>query len=251
MLMESTGRDGENRKADLMKTQTMFLGVATVIASLIWSNQASAAVEATAPQAVPTTTAMEPGYPSGVAEVMKLIKGGVPTDIVLNYINSSTLTFYLSADNIIALQQQGVPKEVLTALLKRQGETQRQMVVNSPQQVPVPQSPAPAYYNAPPENPADNFNNALQARAAESYSYAAAPAPAYPVYYPSYYDYPYYPYAYGYGPGLYLGFGGYGYGHFGGGFARGGFGGFGGHGVALGGHGGGGFGGGHGGGGHR
>jgi hypothetical protein len=234
-----------------MKIQQTVFGAVTItaVAAALLLNtpdHATAASDAGVATPAPMAPAMtaETTYSSGVTEVLKLYKGGVPTDIILNYINSSTLTVYLSADNIINLQQLGLPKEVLTALLKRQGETRQVALAQAPaaSAVPVPQSPAPAYYNAPPENPADNFNNALQARAAQSYAYDA-PAVSYAAY-PSYYDYPYYPYypySYSYWPPVAIGFG---FGHFGGGYGHGGFVG---HGGFSGGRsgGGGGHGGGH------
>jgi hypothetical protein len=196
---------------------------------------ASASAMAAAQPVAPATAA----FPAGVNEVLKLQKGGVPADIIVHYINNSPLSFYLSADNVIYLQQQGVSAQVITTMIQRNGEQQRQTALAYQQGAAAAPS-APATYGYPPENPAQNFNNALQARAADP-AYYPAPAPSYPVYYPSYADYgyyPYYPYAYDFWPPVVVGLG---FGHVGGGFVHGGFGG---HGI------GGGFGGGHGGG-HR
>ena len=54
--------------------------------------------------------------PSGVSEVMKLFEDGIPADIMVSYINNSPLSFYLSADNLISLQKEGVPAPVLTTM---------------------------------------------------------------------------------------------------------------------------------------
>jgi hypothetical protein len=234
--------------------------VATILAALL-PIAACRALSATDPGASPAAAPSaqpeaqpEPALPSGVSEVMKLHKGGVPADIITHFVNNSTLSFYLSADNVIYLQQQGVSPPVITAMIQRNGELQRQ-TPEAPQpqraagapapavQVPA-QAPAPVYYGYPPENAAANFNNALQARAANPAFYPV-PAPSYPVYYPSYYDsYEYYPYAFDYWPPVVVGFG---FGHLGGGFAHEGFGhgGFGGGAAGRGGFAGGGGRGGH------
>jgi hypothetical protein len=204
--------------------------------------RAQAAQEMTnapAPASQPAA-AQTPMLPEGVSEVLKLQKGGVSADIITHYVNNSPLSFYLSADNVIYVQQQGVPAQVITAMIQRNGDMQRQYAQAQAQSAPAQVAQAPvASYGYPPEDPAANFNNALQARAANP-AYYPTPAPSYPVYYPTYYDsYAYYPYAYDYWPPVVFGFGfgGYGFGH----------GGFAGHGGGVVGHGGGG----HGGGGHR
>jgi hypothetical protein len=169
------------------------------------------------------------GYPSGVNEVLKLFKGGISADIMVSYIKNSTLTFHLSADNIIALKQQGVQPEVLTAMILRSGEMQRQggMTSAAPAQmsVQVPsQAPAPTYYSysSPAADAAASasFNAALQTRAANAYIYAP---PVYTAPAPVYYDYDPYAYSWGWDPffapvGIDFGIGYYGgrFGHVGG-----------------------------------
>jgi uncharacterized membrane protein YgcG len=202
-----------------------------------------------------------PSLPSGVSEVMKLFKGHISDDIIVSYIRNSRETFYLNADNLIALQQQGVSGPVLTAMLQRSGESQRQapMMANAPAQVAVPsQAPVPQYdfYTAEDRQATANFNAALQARA-NAYNYAYVAPPTYPVYAPAvpvyedpyYYDpfyYPWYPFGgvgvidFGFGYGGGFGHGGYGHGGFGRGGVGGGVGGRGGGFGGVGGHGGGG-----------
>jgi len=247
-----------------MRTQTMIFGTTaiTVLTAALFLAVSGRAIAATGPDtaavppnySLPATAAASPSpspgaagampmsFPSGVTEVMKLFKGGIPADIMLSYINSSPLSFYLSADNIIALQQQGVPGPVLTAMIHRYGELQRQTapLVSAPAQVQVPaQAPAPQYYSYPAQDQATaNFNAALQARqSAYNYAYVTPPnygiyAPA-PVYYDPYYYDPFFSPWYPFGGGVVFDFG---LGH-GGGFGHGGFGG---HGGGVGGHGGGG-----------
>jgi len=256
-----------------MRTQPMLFGTATLailLAALFLTvpGRANAAGgdSAAAPSPSPSPGAAGatlPSLPSGVSEVMKLFKGRIPDDIIVSYIKNSRETFYLSADNLIALQQQGVSGPVLTAMIQRYGELQRQapMTASAQAQVPVPsQAPVPQYnaYTAEDQAAAANYNAALQARAnAYNYAYVAPPnygiypAPVYvdPYYYDPFY-YPWYPFG---GVGIIdFGFG------YGGGFGHGGFGhgglGHGGVGGGGGGRGGGiGGGGGHagGGGGHR
>jgi hypothetical protein len=160
------------------------------------------------------------GLPSGVSEVVKLFKGGIPADTMVSYVNNSPLSFYLSADNLIALQQEGVPATVLTAMMRRYGELQRQAGTaagaRAQTQAAAPQS-VPQYAGAPVQAPA-------QAPAPQYYSYAPAPppasytyvaAPSYPVYSPSYYYDPYYYPWYPFGGPVVFDFG---FGRFGGGF---------------------------------
>ena len=155
--------------------------------------------------------------PSGVSEVMKLFKGGIPADIIVSYINNSPLSFYLSADNLISLQKEGVPAPVLTAMIQRNGDLRRQTGVAASPPAPVmAQDPAPQYASPPAQVPA-------QATVAQYYSaplppaasYPYAVAPSYPVYDPYYYDPYYYPW-YPFGGPVVFGFG-FGGGHWGGG----------------------------------
>ena len=235
-----------------MRTPVKFFGAAAgaavLFAAALAVPNSAAAFDTNAPTAAPAA----PWQAAGLTEVLKMFRGGISQDILVNYINNSPLSFYLSADNIISLQQQGVPAPVVQAMIQRNGEAQRQVQTASTQAaVAVPaQAPAPKYYAY-----SDNsFDAALQARQAASYyNYTFAPTSyAPPVY--NYYD-PYYsPWGFDtFYPGVVVGFGGIGrgfhgsFGHVGGGF----HGGFGGHVGGFGGSHAGGFGGGHPGGGHR
>src|ERR1039458_2644556 len=142
-----------------MRTQTMILGTATttvlaVALFLSTPGRAAAAVDENTGVAANPGPAVAnnpvPGLPSGVSEVMKMFKGGISSDILVSYINNSPLSFYLSADNIISLQQQGVPGTVLTAMLHRYGELSRQggMAASAPAPAPA-QAPAPQYTSPP------------------------------------------------------------------------------------------------------
>jgi hypothetical protein len=130
---------------------TFILAILIAAVPRVAPSQVHAAVEASPALATP------PGLASGVSEVMKMFKGGVPADIIAGYVNNSTLSFYLSADNILSLQQQGVPAPVIMAMIQRYGELQRQtgMAARVPVQVPA-AAPAPPYYSYAPEEPASS-----------------------------------------------------------------------------------------------
>ncbi len=181
---------------------------------------------ATAP-VVSTTPA--PALPYGVAEVVKMYQGGISKEILIGFVDSSSLPMHLTADGIIYLQHLGLPQGVIAAIIRRDGELQKQSAAAYPPQqmaaatpgAPAPGGPAPAVVTPgtpPPQVP--------------PYNYSSAP-PA--VAYPDYGAYPYYGYPY-YGPdvvvagGWYWGPGGWywGRGGWGGGWGRGGFGGRGG-----------------------
>ncbi len=219
------------------------------------SNSAPAAVAT--PQAAPAASvgAQAPALPYGVSEVVKMYQGGINKEVLVGYIENTVLPFHLNADGIIYLQHLGMPQEVTAALIRRDGELQKQAAAAYQQQAQAYQQQQAA--GAPPNNqvgpgsPAPPVVMPSTPPPVAPYPYTDAGPPAA---YPDYSGYPYYygpdvvvggwGWGWGWGPG---GWGwGWGWGR-GGGFGRGGFGGHGG----FGGRGGGGFGGGHGGGGHR
>lgn len=208
-----------------------------------------------APVSLPVATApnQAPGLPYGAQEVLKMYKGGISKDIIVNYVNSSTLPFHLSADAIIYLQGAGIPVDVTRAMIQRDGELQQQRAASAAaympppnyaqqqQQPPLMPPPQGASVNPPmvaaPSTPPPNVT--VIGGDSEPYAYGN----------PDYYDYGY-PYGYWGGPIVIGG------GWWGGGWGRGGWGGYhGGFGGVRGGFGGGFHGGGfagHGGaGGHR
>ena len=230
--------------------------LATAVVSIGVSRNLDAADGTPSASAPAIVTAQSPAFPLGVSEVVKMYQGGIGKDVLVSYIENSALPFHLTADGIIYLQHLGMPKEVTSALILREGELQKQAVAACQQRAQASQQQPAA--GAPGYNQAGVGNTALpvpmpSTPAPAVYPYAeSAPPPVYPDYsaYPDYdYGYPYY------APGLVIG-GGYGwgwggYGRYGGG-VRGGYGG-----GSRGGFGGGGRGGmgggvgGHGGGGHR
>lgn len=221
------------------------------------------------PPPAPAVAAAAPALPYGAMEVVKLYRGGISKDVIIGYINSTTLPYHLNADGIIYLHNLGLPQDVTEAMLLRDGQLQQSAIPPQYTQSPQP-APAPVMPDANP------YATAMAQPPPQQVVVPSTPAPSVTVIgsdyggysYPYYSDYPYYsyyPYYYG---GVYAGWplgwgwgwarGGWGWGYgrgwgyggfrggYGGGFGGGFHGGFGGGSF----HGGGGFGG-RGGGGHR
>jgi hypothetical protein len=185
--------------------------------------------------------ARTPALPFGVSEVVKLYQGGIGKDVIVNYIENTVLPFHLTADGETYLQHLGMPQEVMSALIRRDGELQRQSVAadqRQPQQATA--ITAASNQVAATPNPPLVMSGAPPPVVSDAYPDASAP-----VVYPGYAAYPYYGcgYPYFYGPDVIIG-GGFSFGR---GFGRGGreFGGSGRSGFSRGGRGGSG-GGGHG-----
>src|SRR5271157_3495290 len=88
----------------------------------------SAPATVTTPAAAPAATvgAPAPALAFGVAEVVKMYQGGISKDVLVSYIENTVLPFHLNADGIIYLQHLGMPQEVTAALIRRDGELQKQ-----------------------------------------------------------------------------------------------------------------------------
>lgn len=198
------------------------------------------------PSSAGVPTAQTPTLPYGATEVLKMYKGGINKDIILNYINNTALAYHLSADGILYLQSVGIPQEITKAMLVRDGQLQQQQVAMQPPPY-YGQQPAPPSGAYPPPGMAPNGAYGTDQVPPPQVAVPTSPAPDVTVIGSDYPAYPYYydawPY---YGPVV---VGGWGWG-WGGGF-RGGYGGFRGGGGDFHGGGGGGFHGGGGGGGFR
>lgn len=128
-------------------------------------------------------------YSSGIAEIIKMLDAKVDAQVIVAYIQNSSIPYNPDAKELITLKEHGAPTEMLTTLLHRGDELRLQMAQGQSEVNPAP-SP-------------------------QAYDYAPSTSPAYPSDYPdsSYAPYPpaYYSYAYGwpltYGPPVY--FGGY------------------------------------------
>jgi uncharacterized membrane protein YgcG len=163
--------------------------------------------------AAATVTTHVPIFPLGVSEVVKMFQGGIEKDVLVSYIESSTLPFHLTADGIIYLQHLGVPNEVTRALILRDSELQKLAVAAYQQRAqvsqPQPAAAAPGYNQVGAGGTAPIVSNP-STPAPAIYPYAeSAPPPVYPDY-SAYLDYDY-GYPYYYGSGIVIG-GGYGWG---------------------------------------
>jgi hypothetical protein len=57
--------------------------------------------------------------PTGVEEVLKMVKAGVSKEVIKTYVESSAMEYRLSAAGIIMLKEHAAPDEVIAAMLKR------------------------------------------------------------------------------------------------------------------------------------
>jgi hypothetical protein len=55
----------------------------------------------------------------GVDEVLKMVKAGVATDVIVNFVENSMFPYRLEPSDLITLKEQNVPDSVTTAMLKR------------------------------------------------------------------------------------------------------------------------------------
>lgn len=86
----------------------------------------SRAQEGTAPASTPPVNAPVAGTlppdidaNSPLAQVVNLVQAGVEQSVVLNYISNSAALFNLNADQIIYLNDLGVPTEIINAMMQR------------------------------------------------------------------------------------------------------------------------------------
>jgi len=100
---------------------------------------------------------------SPLAEIVKLAQSGVAEGVMLTYITNSSSTFGLGADEIVYLNDLGLPSEVITSIMEHdkamkqfwadQAQTQ-QAAATAPEAAPAEQTAmAPSYENPPPAEP--------------------------------------------------------------------------------------------------
>jgi hypothetical protein len=58
-------------------------------------------------------------FSAGISDILLLVNGTVGVEILKAFIQNSAIAYYPSAQEIIVLRQQGVPEEVIVALLQR------------------------------------------------------------------------------------------------------------------------------------
>jgi hypothetical protein len=61
-------------------------------------------------------------YPASVDEILKMVQAGVSKDVMQAYIETAPVVPHLSAADIVALKEHGMPDELTLALLKRGAE---------------------------------------------------------------------------------------------------------------------------------
>jgi hypothetical protein len=186
-------------------TLAVFVGILLASTSL-FARSLAAVGSAAAPGTPPQEGISPKNYSTGITDLLKMSDAKVPTEVLKAYVTSSPIAYRPVADEIILMQQHGVPSEVLTAMLQRGAELRNQFQnLRAAQAASAqPAAPVPAYapqaYAYPP---------------APAYDYSTVPAYAdysdsYPAYYPAYYPYNY-GYNYSYSWPFYWPYYGYGY----------------------------------------
>jgi len=164
------------------------------------STQPSTATEpaaASSPKANGITKAVQPArFSFGVDEVVKMHQGGVGADVILNYIENSSVPYHLSSEEVVRLHDMGVPSPIITTLIRHGAKVQQQANEASAQiqqKATEEAKAAPANlnpYSAPVYSPPAPVVNYTYAYPTYVNTY---PAYVYPRYYPSYYSYYSYP----------------------------------------------------------
>jgi len=203
----------------LMTFAALLIGARSEPAKTNTDASQDTAVTQTQPSAAPssktngTKQAAQPARLSfGVDEVVKMYQGGVETDVVLNYIENSSVPYHLSAEEVVQLHSLGVPSPIITTMIRHGAKVQQQAIAASAQiqqKATEEAKAASAYVNpysptvyAPPA-PVVTYN----------YTYPEYVYAGYPAYY---YSYPRYCYT----SPFYFSFGFPRYGHF---YSHGGF----------------------------
>lgn len=82
-----------------------------------WTGKTRPAASAPAPAAAPAEPAVSPS--ALLADLVKLKKQGFTPDLLVDYVNQKTLTKALSADDLVAWKNAGMPQEVIKAAMAR------------------------------------------------------------------------------------------------------------------------------------
>ncbi len=210
-------------------------GIVSFAAAGAWADPPPAAPTDAAPPPPAVQTPHKAALPFGASEVVKMYQGGINKEVLIGFVDSSTLPFHLTADNIIYLQHLGLPQEVLAAMMRRDGELQKAgaMAYQPPMAQPGPGAPmAPDQSAGPPPNTVTMPSTPPPSVNPYPVTAAAPAPPSTVVVEPDYSVYPYYGYPYPYYGGVVVG-GWWGPGWHGGwgpGWHGGWHGGFGGHG---------------------
>jgi hypothetical protein len=124
------------------------------------------------------------------AEVLKLVRAQINDDTIVAFVRSSKRSYYLNANEIVYLREQGVSDRVLTAMLEQRKQAPETSVASMPSQQANPA--AGASYIAQPSTAYIAPPSTAYVQPATAYV-SPPPVYAYPAPTYSYYDsYPYY-----------------------------------------------------------
>lgn len=217
----------------MMNMRTLCFGIVTAL--LVNSGAPVWAQEAT-----PGTSSAQDSLSPAIADIVKMYKAGVNSTVILTYIDHAPAAFQPTPQDVLRLNDLGIPSEITTALIRHDPNAPRTAYAPpasaSPAQPGLPpavSSTAPATQTAPPiqepiivgSPPETAPSSVLIIPGPPTTTYFGSPYDYYPY---GYYDYgsrfSFYGYGYGYGGRPYHG-GPRGYfGHPHGGFGPGGFG---------------------------
>src|SRR2546425_3217522 len=117
----------------LMTVATLLIGAQSEPAKTNTDSGPNVALNQTQPAAAPspktngTKKAAQPARLSfGVDEVVKMYQGGVESDVILNYIENSSVPYHLSAEEVVQLHDIGVPSPIITTLIRHGAKVQQQ-----------------------------------------------------------------------------------------------------------------------------
>ncbi len=137
----------------------------------------------------------KPYLSSGLQEILKMHEAGVDKSVILAFVQSASVAYHPSANEVIYLRDEGVSTEIISAMLKRGGdlrdraaELQREELRTRQIEQPPP-APAPA-------EPVQPQSTATAAPQTTRVVYASPPVyNTYPPYRYNYVTYPSYSYA--------------------------------------------------------
>jgi hypothetical protein len=87
----------------------------------------------------------------GLAEVLRMVKARLDLDVVKTYIKSTNVPFNPTAEEIVTLKRLGMPEDLITAILERDGELRIRQAprTRTTRVMPEDITPRPAYNNPP------------------------------------------------------------------------------------------------------
>ncbi|HTA28831.1 MAG TPA: hypothetical protein VK731_00025, partial [Candidatus Cybelea sp.] len=98
------------------------------------------------------TPAPVPALAYGASEAVKMYQAGIDKDVIVSYINSTSLPYHLGTNAVLQLQSLGIPQEIIDAMRLRDGQMQQQQdaqQVARQQSIPV----LPTMSSEPPAEP--------------------------------------------------------------------------------------------------